>query len=237
MILTRALDWLQISARPRDPLRWRNLIQRVAMPILKSVCLWGVSLALGANASERGMGSLEYRVKVRMQGEPQIIEMRFALIPTPVVTTANRKKKARMGAWRLEAQPAKDASFPQAMVLARVERMLYFSGPTAQTLRQNLMVRFGEKPCRIWTATVPQGVHAYAYLAEVKPGLLALSYFTGTFATGDVASLEIQLEGFRLAPSAVPSEDGTWLLRTLQRLGSPPVADSGEGVVQVINPD
>ena len=89
------------------------------MPILPSVCVWGVSLALGAAAPERGRGSLDYRVKVRMQGEPGVIETRFALIPTPVAATANRAKKARMGAWRLEAQQPKNAAFSQAMVLAR----------------------------------------------------------------------------------------------------------------------
>lgn len=204
------------------------------MSILKSVCFCGVSLVLGAAGPERGMGSLDYRVKVRLQGDTHLIETRFALVPTPVATTTNRVKKARMGAWRLEAQQPKDANFSQAMVLAKVERMLYFSGPTEQILRQNLVVRFGEKACRIWTATIPPGVHAYAYLAEVRPGLLALSYFSGSFATGDIASLEIQLEGFRLESTAAPAEDGTMLLRTLQRLGAAPAGTFGEAAIQVV---
>ncbi len=172
------------------------------------------------------MGSLDYRVKIRFQGESNVVETHFTLIPTPVATTANRVKKARMGAWRLEAQQPKNAAFSQAMVLARVERMLYFSGPTEQTLRQNLVVRLGEKACRIWMAPAPKGVAAHAYLAEVAPGLLALNYFSGAFTQGDVASLEIQLEGFRLDPGVAPSEDGTRLLRTLKRLGATPAEDS-----------
>ncbi|MDP2876850.1 MAG: hypothetical protein Q8O00_11745 [Holophaga sp.] len=204
------------------------------MSILRLICFWGFSLAFFATASERSMGSLDYRVKIRFQGDPNIVETRFSLIPTPVATTANRVKKARMGAWRLEAQQPKNAPFSQAMILARVERMLYFSGPTEQTLRQNLVVRFGEKACRIWNVPAPKGVAAYAYLAEVAPGLLALSYFSGAFTSGDVASLEIQLEGFRLDPGAAPSEDGTQLLRSLQRLGLTPARDSETGVEQIV---
>jgi len=186
------------------------------MSIFRNVCLGFVALALGASSPDRGTGSLDYRVKMRMQGEAGTIETRFTLIPTSVAATANRVKKARMGAWRLEARQVSNATFSQAMVLARVERLLYFSGPTAQTERHNPVVRSGEKPCRIWTTTVPKGLSAYAYLAEVAPGLLALSYFSGTFLTGDVASLEIQLEGFRLDSTVAPSEAGTQLLRTLE---------------------
>jgi len=204
------------------------------MPILRFLGLWGVSLALGAGVPEPNLGSLEYRVKIRMQGDPLVIETRFALVPTPVVSTANRVKKARMGAWRLEAQQPRNAAFSQALVLAQVERMLYFSGPTEQTVRQNLVVRFGDKACRVWTATVPQGVPAYAYLAEVAPGLLALSYFSGSFTTGDMASLEIQLEDFHLRPGVAPSEDGTLLLRSLHRLNAASASGSGDGSVQVV---
>lgn len=219
---------------PRDEMPRCSATQRVIdMPSLRSIFLFGISLALSAGAPEPGMGSLQYRVKVRMQGEPDVIETRFVLVPTPVAITANHIKKARMGAWRLEAHQPKDAAFSQAMVLARVERLLYFSGPTAQTLRQNMVVHFGEKACRIWAAAVPQGVPAYAYLAEVAPGLLALSYFSGSFSSGDMASLEIQLEGFQLKPGVAPSEDGTRLLQSLARLGSAQTGSS-EGVVQVV---
>jgi len=61
-----------------------------------------------------------------------------------------------------------------------------------------------------------------------------LSYFTGTFATGDVASLEIQLEGFHLESGVAPSEDGTLLLRSLHQLGNPQASGSRDGSVQVV---
>jgi len=201
------------------------------MPLLRSLLLFVLPVTLLASDRDRGMGTLEYRVKIRMQGESVPIETHFSLIPTPVATTANRVKKSRMGAWRLEAQQPKSASFSQAMVLARVEQMLYLSGPAPETTPQNIVVRFGEKACRVWTAKIPPSVNVYAYLVEVSPGLLALNYLSGSFAGGDMATLEIQLESFRLEPGAAPAEEGTALLHSLRRLATASVGSSeGEGV-------
>ena len=204
------------------------------MPCLRLLCLSALPALLMATAAPRGTGSLEYRVKLRMQGETVPIETRCTLIPTHVVATANRVKKAHMGAWRLEAQQPKGAAFSQAMVLARVERMLYFSGPVPEVAPRALVVRFGEKPCRVWAAEVPPKISAYAYLAEVAPGLLALSYFSGSFPEGDVAALEIQLESFRLEPGVAPAEDGAALIRTLRRMAAAPRGGSLEGETQLV---
>lgn len=206
----------------------------IDMAFLRLLCLSAFPALLLATASPRGTGSLEYRVKLRMQGETVPIETRCTLIPTHVVATANRVKKARMGAWRLEAQQPKGAAFSQAMILARVERMLYLSGPLPETLPRDLVVRFGEKPCRIWAAQIPANVSAYAYLAEVAPGLLALSYFSGSFPGGDVAALEIQLENFHLEAGIAPAEDGTLLIRTLRRMASTPQGGLEEGGTQLV---
>lgn len=202
--------------------------------LLRLLCLFALPAVLLATAPPRGTGALVYRVKLRMQGESQPMDTRFTLIPTHVAATANRVKKSRMEAWRLEAQQPKDAAFSQAMVLARVERMLYFSGPTAETIPRDLVVRFGEKNCRVWAAQIPANVQAYAYLLEVAPGLLALSYFSGSFPGGDVATLEIQLESFHLEAGAAPAEDGTLLLRTLRHLALAPARVPEEGGVQVV---
>lgn len=204
------------------------------MPFQRFLCLSAFPVMLLASAPQRGTGVLVYRVKMRMQGESAPIETRFSLIPTPVAATANRVKKARMGSWRLEAQQPKDAAFSQAMVLARVERMLYFSGPMAGIAPRDLVVRFGDKPCPVWAAKIPAGVNVYAYLAEVSPGLLALSYFSGSFSGGDMATLEIQLESFHLETGAAPAEQGTALIHALRRMASAQGEPRADGEAQVV---
>jgi len=219
----------------RDAMPQGSPVRRVIdMPFLRSALLFLLPAALLASGVERGTGILTYRVKLRMQGESAPIETRFSLIPLPVAATANRVKKSRMGAWRLEAQQAKASTFSQAMVLARVERMLFLSGPTSETLPQNLVVHFGEKPCRVWSAKIPSGVHVYAYLVEVAPGLLALSYLSGSFPGGDMASLELQLESFRLDSGVAPAEEGTALLHSLRRLAVASTSSSENGGEQLV---
>jgi hypothetical protein len=204
------------------------------MPLLRALYLVLLPIGLFASSLERGTGILEYRVKLRMHGDATPVETRFSLIPTPVASTANRVKKARMGAWRLEAHQPKNASYSQAMVLARVERMLYLSGPGPETIPQNIVVRFGEKACRVWSAKIPPNVNVYAYLVEVSPGLLALNYLSGSFAGGDVATLEIQLENFRLEAGTAPAEEGTALLHSLRRLAAAPSSPAESSGVQVV---
>lgn len=205
------------------------------MPLLRTLLLILLPIGLFASGLERGTGILEYRVKLRMHGDVTPIETRFSLIPTPVASTANRVKKARMGAWRLEAHQPKNASFSQAMVLARVERMLFLSAPGPETIPQNIVVRFGEKACRVWSAKIPPNVNVYAYLVEVAPGLLALNYLSGSFPGGDMATLEIQLESFRLEAGAAAAEEGTALLHSLRRLATAsasPAEGADEQLVQ-----
>lgn len=188
------------------------------MSVLRSLFLFLLPALLMGTAPDRGTGALTYRVKLRLRGETTPIITRFTLVPTPIAATANRVKKSRMGAWRLEAQQPKDATFSQAMVLARVERLLYLSGPTPETELRNLIVHFGEKACKVWAPKVPAGLPVYAYLVEVAPGLLALNYLSGSFPGDEIAALEIQLESFRVEPGIAPAETGTVLLQTLRRL-------------------
>jgi len=178
-----------------------------------------LTLAFTAAVGAHGGAVLDYRVKVRLRDDSAWSETRFRLVTTPALVTRNKVKKPRMGTWRVEAGrgPA-----PGAAVLARVRGLLYFSGPTAQTLRRESGMRVRNRWCRLWQAQAPEGVPAYAYLVEVAPNLLALSYLSASLPEGDIAALEIHLEDAALGARPSPAEDGTALLHTLQRWGSAP---------------
>jgi hypothetical protein len=173
---------------------------------------------LFAAPTERSLGELHYRVRIHFRGDAAPSDARFILHPTPVIITQNRVQKPRLGGWRLEGVQRTDGAFSMAAVLARVERMLYLAGPAPGTEKRPIVVTFNGQRCPLWHVQVPEGLPVYAYLAEVAPNLLALSYLSGSFPKGDLASLEIQLESFRLAPGAGPAEDGTALLKSLQRM-------------------
>lgn len=167
---------------------------------------------------------LRYRAKLHLRGEAAPLETRFTLSLGPVAETANRKKLPRLAPWRLEAvQQAGGA--PQALLLARIERLLYFSGPAPETEIQNLVVRYSDRPCRVWRVNAPEGLTVYAYLVEVAPGLLALSHFSGQFQHGDLKAAEIQLETLAVGPKAGPAELGQVLITTLRRLAETSAAD------------
>jgi len=162
---------------------------------------------------------LRYRAKLHLRGEVAPVETRFTLSLGPVAETANRKKLPRLAPWRLEAtQQVGGAS--QALLLARLERMLYFSGPAAETEIQNLVVRYSDRPCRVWRVKAPEGLTVFVYLVEIAPGLLALSHLSGQFQQGDLISAEIQLETIGVGPKAGPAEQGQALLSTLRRMAA-----------------
>lgn len=171
---------------------------------------WLLSASLLQGGTPEG---LTYSLRVQFQGETETVEGRFRLVPTPVVRTRNRAKPLRMGGWRLEP-----VSGPLRGVLARVEHLLYLSGPSFETSRRRAVIRYGKRLCPVWDIQVPSRGGVYAYLVEVKPGVLALSYLSGRFASGDLHSVELQLERVDLKPRTAPAEEGTVLLRTLARL-------------------
>ncbi len=183
-------------------------------------------------AAEPGLGELQYRATLAFRGQAPV-KTRFVLIPTPVAETQNKVKKPRMGGWRLEAVQRKEDTYAQAALLARLERLLYFSGPDPSLVRKAIFIRYEDKKCQVWQVAAPAGLNLYAYLVEVAPGVLALSYLSGTFTSGDLASVEVQLEGFRLSPAAAPAENGTMLLGTLQKLARPGAADGASSDVLV----
>lgn len=198
------------------------------MRSLLAIPLLSMSLFLrSAGAAEPNQGELHYRAVVLFRGETAPRTTRFVLMPTAVVETRNKVKKPRLGSWRLESERRKEDAFAQTAVLARMEKLLYLSGPGPALIQKPIFIRYEDKRCQVWQVEPISGVHVYAYLVEVAPGLLALSYLSGTFSGGDMASVELQLEHFRLLPGAAPAENGTVLLNTLRRLGA--TADTGTG--------
>jgi hypothetical protein len=174
-----------------------------------------------------GQGSvLDYRIKVRPKGETVWEESHFRVVIAPALITANRVKKPRLGAWRLEAAPGRGVA-PAASLLARAARLMYFAGPAPQTTLLASGMTLGSRHCRLWQAQTPPGVAAYVYLAEVAPNLLALSYLSASREEGEVGAMEIHLESVELGPHPSAAEEGTTLLRTLGRWSVQPAPEAG----------
>lgn len=164
-----------------------------------------------------GCGELAYRMKLRFRDQAKPADANFTLTPTAPLVTRNKVQKLRLGGWRLEGVQKEGPSLPMSMLLARIERWLYFSGPAPQIEATGVVVRFGTKACRVWQVKTNPASGLYAYLVEVAPGLLALSYLSASFGEGDLASIEVQLDHFRLDARAVPAEQGQALLGSLLR--------------------
>lgn len=159
---------------------------------------------------------LRYRILLKLKGEHPV-EATFVLIPTPPTQSMNRVKKRRLGGWRLEAERGEGTPYAQAPLLARAERLLYFPGPSAETTPESYALRFQGRACPVWRVTVPKGVKAIAYLAEISPGSLALCDLSARFDRGDVESVELHLEAVNLLGRPAPPANGTSLLSTLRR--------------------
>jgi hypothetical protein len=172
--------------------------------------LLALSLPLGA---EEG---LRYRMQLWMRGEPQPLETRFRLQSTFGTRSHNRVQKPRMGGWRLEADRTQGTPYAQAMLLGRAERLLYLAGPAPQTRPEPISLRFGARSLPVWSLEMPKGLHASTVLVEIAPKLLVLCDFSARFEQGDVARLELHLEGLDSTAGLAPAEAGTTLLSTLQ---------------------
>ena len=79
---------------------------------------------------------------------------------------------------------------PSPALLVRALSLCYFSGPTAQAVPLATGMQFAGHWCRLWQVRIPPQAGAYAYLAEVAPGLLALAYLSAARPEG-----ELQLPG------------------------------------------
>nr|WP_320133620.1 hypothetical protein [uncultured Holophaga sp.] len=180
----------------------------------------------------RSAPGLSYRLRLHFRGSPQAIVGRFRLVPTPALRTRNRVHPPRFGGWRLESR---NASLSGG-VLARVERMLYLSGPAPGLKRRGAVIRYGRRLCPVWDLPTRAEEGVYAYLVEVEPGVLALSYLSGRFSGGDLQAVELQLEGVDLPRRIAPAEDGAVLLRTLPRMADAPVEPSDGGELVELMP-
>lgn len=159
---------------------------------------------------------LRYRILLKLRGEPTQ-EASFLLLPTPPTTSVNKVKKRRLGGWRLEAERGEGTPYAQAPLLARAERLLFFSGPSPHTTPESYALRFQGRACPVWRVAVPKGVKAIAYLVEIAPGALVLCDLSARFDRGDVESVELHLEAVNLPGRPAPPAHGTSLLSTLQR--------------------
>lgn len=168
-----------------------------------------LSLPLGAQEG------LRYRMQLWMRGEAQPMETRFRLQSTAATRTHNKVQKPRMGGWRLEADRTQGTPYAQAMLLGRAERLLYLAGPSPQTRPEPILLRFGHRSLPVWSLEVPPGVHASTVLVEISPKLLALCDFSARFERGDIARLELHLEGLENTARLAPAEAGTSLISTL----------------------
>lgn len=159
---------------------------------------------------------LRYRILLKLKGEP-MQEANFLLLPTPPTTSVNKVKKRRLGGWRLEAERGEGTPYAQAPLLARAERLLFFSGPSPHTAPEGYALRFQGRACPVWKVAVPKGVKAFAYLVEIAPKELVLCDLSARFDRGDVESVELHLEAVNLPNRPAPPENGTSLLTTLKR--------------------
>lgn len=176
---------------------------------------------------------LRYRFQVWMRGSAVPLETRFDLRPAPGTTSHNHVKRLRMAAWRLEAQRNQGTPYAQAVLLARAERLLYLSGPAPQTRREPILLRFGRQSLPVWSLQLPKGLDASGVMVEVAPGLLALCDLSARFEQGDVARMELHLEGLDGTRGLAPAEDGTALLSTLGLWARNPKGEATEAVESV----
>lgn len=161
---------------------------------------------------------LRYRMQLWMRGDAQPMETLFRLHATAGTRSHNKVQKPRMGGWRLEADRTQGTPYAQAMLLGRAERLLYLAGPSPQTRPEPILLRFGSRSLPVWSLEMPKGIHASTVLVEVCPKLLALCDFSARFEQGDVARIELHLEGLDSTTGLAPAESGTTLLSTLRSL-------------------
>jgi len=180
----------------------------------RCVVLFVLALAMPAFAQE----GLRYRIQLWMRGDSQPLEARFRLQSTTGTRSHNKVQKPRMGGWRLEADRTQGTPYAQAMLLGRAERLLYLAGPSPQTRPEPILIRFGSRSLPVWSLEMPRGIHASTVLVEIGPKLLALCDFTARFEQGDVARVELHLEGLDSTAGLTPAEAGTTLLSTLQSM-------------------
>lgn len=174
-----------------------------------------LALLLATGLSATAKDGLQYRFQVWMRGTPAPLETRFVLHSAPGTVSHNRVKKPRMAAWRLDAERDQGTPYAQALLLARAERLLYLSGPAPQTRREPILLRFGARSLPVWSVLTPQNLDVSCAFVEVAPSLLAVCDLSVRFPQGEVARMDLHLEGLSGTHTLAPAEEGTALLSTL----------------------
>lgn len=196
--------------------------------MLRLIVLLFLALSLPVRAQE----GLRYRIQLWMRGDTEAMEARFRLLSTAATRSHNKVQKPRMGGWRLEADRTEGTPYAQALLLGRAERLLYLAGPSPQTRPEPISLRFGHRSLPVWSLEMPRGLQASTVLVEVAPKLLVLCDLSVRFEQGDLARLELHLEGLDDTAALAPAEAGTTLLSTLQAW-SREAAESAESAVTV----
>jgi hypothetical protein len=189
-----------------------------------AVCLVVLALPLLAAAPAQD-ARLDYRIKAVLR-DGAVVDGAFQVLATRPLVTRNHVQRHRLGSW--EIRPQAPGVAPAFLVQAL--NLCYFAGPTDQVAPLAEGVRFQGRWCRLWQVRTPPRLGAYAYLAEVAPGLLALAYLSAARPQADFTSLEIRLVGLSLGRAPAPAEDGLALLRTLRAWSEAPAPAETEQV-------
>lgn len=160
---------------------------------------------------------LRYRIQVWFRDEPDPVETRFSVHTLPAQRTVNHVQKPRLVPWELRAEREQGSPGMQVMLMNRARRLLFLSSPTTEANPEPLRLSFAGKAFPVWRLAVPKGLDASAVLVEVEPKLLALCDLSARFKEGDIARLEMHLEGAGHLTAAQPAEEGTALLGALKR--------------------
>jgi hypothetical protein len=160
---------------------------------------------------------LRYRIQVWFRDEVDPVETRFVLQTLPAEHSNNHVQKPRLVPWELRSEREQGSPGMQVMLMNRARRLLFLSSPTTEASPEPLRLSFQGRALPVWRLAVPKALDAVAVLVEVEPKLLALCDLSARFKEGEVARLEMHLEGAGKLAVHQPAEEGTALLAALQR--------------------
>lgn len=161
---------------------------------------------------------MDYRACVRLVGQTEDHVIHFRLEPLPALVTRNKVKKPRLGRWRLVVLESPSGVAPGAL-MARLERLLYFAGPSLETTSLGHLGLVGGREYRLWRVEVPKPVEVRVDLAELRKDLLVLRTLEGALPSMGVDRVNLELRRVHLGTPPAPAEGGGVLLATLRRLG------------------
>ncbi len=160
---------------------------------------------------------LRYRIQVWFRDEVEPMETRFVLQTLPAEHSHNRVQKPRLVPWELRSEREQGSPGMQVMLMNRARRLLFLSSPTTEASPEPLRLTFQGRALPVWRLAIPKSLDASAVLVEVEPKLLALCDLTARFKEGEIARVELHLEGAGRLAVPQSAEEGTALLAAFQR--------------------